>query len=35
MFFKGDRIKAMREMILADNKEAKKKALSKLIVFQE
>ena len=35
MFFEGDRIKAMREMILADNLEGRKKALSKLLPYQK
>ncbi len=34
MFFDGDRIIAMREMILADTKEARQKALSKLLPIQ-
>jgi pyruvate,orthophosphate dikinase len=34
MFFEGDRIKAMREMILAESKEAREKALAKLLPFQ-
>lgn len=34
MFFEGDRIKAMREMILADNTEERKKALKKLLIVQ-
>ncbi len=34
MFFEGDRIDAMREMILADSTEDRKKALSKLLPFQ-
>jgi pyruvate,orthophosphate dikinase len=34
MFFEGDRITAMREMILADSAEARKKALDKLLPFQ-
>ena len=34
MFFEGDRIIAMREMILADTKEAREKALSKLLPIQ-
>jgi pyruvate, orthophosphate dikinase len=34
MFFEGDRIDAMREMILADNVEARKKALAKLLPYQ-
>lgn len=33
MFFKGPRIAAMREMILSDNLEGRKKALDKLLVF--
>lgn len=35
MFFEGDRIKAMREMILADNLENRKKALEKLLPYQK
>ncbi len=34
MFFEGDRIRAMREMILAEKKEAREKALAKLLPFQ-
>ncbi|MBX3381916.1 MAG: pyruvate, phosphate dikinase [Phycisphaeraceae bacterium] len=34
MFFEGDRIKAMREMILAETKEARVKALAKLLPYQ-
>ena len=34
MFFEGDRIVAMREMILADNKEQREKALAKLLPIQ-
>jgi pyruvate,orthophosphate dikinase len=34
MFFEGDRIKAMREMILADTKEERQKALAKLLPYQ-
>ncbi len=34
MFFEGDRIKAMREMILADDTEGRKKALAKLLPYQ-
>lgn len=34
MFFEGDRIIAMREMILADTKGAREKALSKLLPIQ-
>jgi pyruvate,orthophosphate dikinase len=34
MFFEGDRIDAMREMILASDLEARKKALDKLLPYQ-
>ena len=34
MFFEGDRINAMREMILADDKESREKALAKLLPIQ-
>ena len=34
MFFEGERIKAMREMILADNEEDRRKALDKLLPYQ-
>jgi pyruvate, orthophosphate dikinase len=34
MFFEGPRIKAMREMILAETREAREKALAKLLPFQ-
>ncbi|MBI5387152.1 MAG: pyruvate, phosphate dikinase [Verrucomicrobia bacterium] len=34
MFFEGDRIDAMREMILAENVEDRKKALAKLLPYQ-
>jgi len=34
MFFEGDRIDAMREMILADNLDDRKKALAKLLPYQ-
>ena len=34
MFFEGDRIKAVREMILADNLEGRKLALAKLLPIQ-
>ncbi len=34
MFFEGDRIIAMREMILADNKALREKALAKLLPIQ-
>jgi len=35
MFFEGDRIKAMREMILAESLEQRKKALAKLLPYQK
>ena len=35
MFFDGDRIKAVREMILAENLEGRKKALDKLLPYQK
>ncbi|MDR2040954.1 MAG: pyruvate, phosphate dikinase [Tannerella sp.] len=35
MFFEGEKIKAMREMILAENTEARKKALGKLLPYQQ
>ena len=34
MFFDADKIKAMREMILADSKEGREKALEKLLPYQ-
>ena len=34
MFFEGERIKAMREMIVAENEEDRRKALAKLLPFQ-
>ncbi len=34
MFFEGDRIKAMREMILANNETERRKALDKLLPYQ-
>jgi pyruvate,orthophosphate dikinase len=34
MFFEGDRIKAMREMILAENEDGRRKALKKLLPIQ-
>ena len=34
MFFEGDRIDAMREMILAEDVEARKKALAKILPYQ-
>jgi len=35
MFFEGDRIKSVREMILADNEEGRRKALDKLMPMQK
>ena len=35
MFFEGDRIDAMREMILAETTEARKAALAKLLPYQQ
>ena len=35
MFFEGDRIKAVREMIVAENTEERKKALDKLLPYQQ
>lgn len=35
MFFEGDRIKAVREMILADHIEGRRKALAKLLPMQK
>ncbi|HHV50373.1 MAG TPA: pyruvate, phosphate dikinase [Clostridiales bacterium] len=35
MFFEGDRIKAMREMIVAKDVEARKKALEKILPYQQ
>src|SRR5205814_8229334 len=35
MFFEGDRIDAMREMILAENKEERKAALAQLLPYQK
>jgi pyruvate,orthophosphate dikinase len=34
MFFEGDRIRAMREMILADSEDGRRKALAKLLPMQ-
>jgi len=34
MFFEGEKIKAMREMILAEDKEGREKALAKLLPYQ-
>jgi len=35
MFFEGDRIKAVREMILSENLEGRKRALGKLLPYQK
>ena len=35
MFFEGNKIKAMREMILAENSEDRKKALAKILPYQK
>ena len=35
MFFEGDRISAMREMILAENEDARRTALAKLLPYQK
>jgi len=35
MFFEGERIKAVREMILSENEEGRKKALAKLLPYQK
>lgn len=35
MFFEGDRIKAVREMILSDTLESRKRALAKLLPYQK
>jgi pyruvate,orthophosphate dikinase len=35
MFFEGEKIKAMREMILAENTQERKKALEKLLPYQQ
>ena len=35
MFFEGEKIKAMREMILAENAEGRKKALAKILPYQK
>lgn len=34
MFFEGDKIKAMREMILSETQEGRKKALAKILPYQ-
>ena len=35
MFFENEKIKAMREMILADTTEGRKRALEKLLPYQK
>jgi pyruvate, orthophosphate dikinase len=35
MFFEGEKIKAMREMILSENAEGRKKALEKILPYQK
>ena len=35
MFFEGEKIKAMREMILAEDAEGRRKALSKILPYQQ
>ncbi|NDV65991.1 pyruvate, phosphate dikinase [Bacteroides sp. 224] len=35
MFFEGEKIKAMREMILAENAEGRKEALAKILPYQQ
>lgn len=35
MFFEGDKIKAMREMILSENAEGRKSALAKILPYQQ
>ena len=35
MFFEGEKIKAMREMILSENAEGRKKALAKILPYQQ
>jgi len=35
MFFEGEKIKAMREMILAENAEGRRKALGKILPYQK
>ncbi len=35
MFFEGERIKAMREMILAEDEEGRRKALDKILPYQK
>ncbi len=35
MFFEGEKIKAMREMILAENEDGRRKALAKILPYQQ
>ena len=35
MFFEGEKIKAMREMILAEDAEGRRKALAKILPYQQ
>ncbi len=35
MFFEGEKIRAMREMILAENTEGRRKALAKILPYQQ
>ena len=35
MFFEGEKIKAMREMILAEDAEGRKNALAKILPYQK
>jgi len=35
MFFEGEKIKAMREMILAENQDGRRKALEKILPYQQ
>lgn len=35
MFFEGEKIKAMREMILSENSEGRRKALAKILPYQQ
>jgi pyruvate,orthophosphate dikinase len=35
MFFEGEKIKAMREMILSENEEGRRKALEKILPYQQ
>ena len=35
MFFEGEKIKAMREMILSEDAEGRRKALAKILPYQQ